>query len=83
MANRPDIIIRNRKEEMCILISVAIQMDRNVIQKKAENKYKSLCTEIQQMWNIKCMIPVVIGATKVVTSLEKKFGSYTRKSAVV
>jgi hypothetical protein len=30
-------------------------------------KYKSLCIEIQQMWNLKCtIIPVVIGTTEIV-----------------
>ena len=40
MANRPDIIIKNRKEKMCILINVAITADRNVIQKEAQKKVK-------------------------------------------
>jgi hypothetical protein len=50
-ANRPDTVIKNKKEKTCILIDVAIPADRNVTQKEAENKlkYKSLCIEIQQM----------------------------------
>ena len=32
-ANRPDIIIKNKKEETCILIDVAIPADRNVVRK--------------------------------------------------
>ena len=48
-ANRPDIIIKNKKEKTCTLIDVAIPADRNVVQKEVEKKlkYKSLCIEIQ------------------------------------
>ena len=42
-ANRPDIIIKNKKEKTCTPIDVVIPADRNVVQKKAEQelKYKS------------------------------------------
>jgi len=48
-SNRPDIIIKNKKEKTCTLIDVAIPTDRNVVQNEAENKlkHKSLCIEIQ------------------------------------
>jgi 23S rRNA pseudoU1915 N3-methylase RlmH len=75
-ANRPDIIIKNKKEKTCTLIDVAIPADRNVVQREAEKrlKCKSLCIEIKRMWNLKCtIIPVIIGATGIVTrSLRKK-----------
>jgi len=64
--NRTDIIIKNKKKETCILIDMAISTDRNVVRKEKQKKlkYKSLCTEIQQMWNLKCkIIRVMIGAT--------------------
>jgi hypothetical protein len=54
---------------------MAIPADRNVIQKEAEKKlkYKSLCTEIQQMWNMKyVIIPVVTGATGIISKGSKK-----------
>jgi hypothetical protein len=69
-ANRPDIIIKNKKEKVCTLIDVAIPADRNVVQKEAEKrfKYMRLCTEIQRMWNLKCtIVPVITGATAIVT----------------
>ena len=72
-ANRPDIIIKNKKEKTCT--HVAIPADRNVVQKEAEKKlkYKSLCIEIQRMWNLKCtIVPVIIGATGTVTRSLKK-----------
>jgi len=37
-ANRPDIITKNRKEKTCILIDVVRPADRDVTQKKAENR---------------------------------------------
>jgi hypothetical protein len=85
-ANRPDIIIKNKKEKKCTLIDVAIPADRNVVQKEAENKlkYKSLYREIQRMWNLKCtIIPVIIGAIRIVTrSLRKNLESVPRKHSI-
>ena len=74
-ANRPDIIIKNKKEKTCTLIDVAIPADRNAVQKEVEKKlkYKSLCIEIKQMWNLKCTnIPIIIGATGIVTRSSRK-----------
>jgi len=54
-ANRPDTIIKSKKEKTCTLIDVAIPADRNAVQKEAEKKlkYKSLSIEIKRMWNLK------------------------------
>ena len=48
---------------------MATPADRNVVQNEAEKKLiKSLCIEIQRLWNLKCtIIPVIIGATGIVT----------------
>ena len=85
-ANRPDIIIKNNKEKTCTLIDVAIPADRNVVQKEAENKlkYKSLCIEIQRMWNLKCTtVPVTVGATGIVTrSLKKNLETVPGKHSI-
>ena len=47
-ANRPVMIIKNKKEKTCTLINVAIPADRNVVQKEAEKnlKYKNLCIQV-------------------------------------
>jgi hypothetical protein len=69
-ANKPDIIIKNKKERTCTLIDVALPTDRNVMQKEVEKKlkYKRLGIEVQRMWNLECMVvPVIIGATGLVT----------------
>ena len=39
-ANRPHIIIKNKKEKTCTLIDVANPADRNVVQKEVEKKIK-------------------------------------------
>jgi hypothetical protein len=85
-ANRPDIIIKNKKQKTRTLIDVAIPADRNVVQKVAGKKlkYKSFCIEIQRMWNLKCtIIPVIIGATGIVTrSLRKNLEAVTGKHSI-
>jgi hypothetical protein len=58
-----------------IIIDVAIPTDRNVVQKEVEKKLKcrSLCIEIQRMWNLKStIIPVINGATGTVTRSLRK-----------
>ena len=85
-ANRPDIIIKNKKQKTCALIDVAIPADRNVVQKEAEKKlkYKSLCTELQRMWNLKCtIVPVIIEAPGIVTrSLKKNLETIPGKHSI-
>jgi hypothetical protein len=75
LANRPDIIIKNKKEN-CTLIDVSVPSDRNVTYKEAENKlkYKNACIEIRRMCNMKCcVIPVIIVATGTVTRGLRKY----------
>jgi len=70
-ANRPDVIIKNKKEKTYTLLPA----DSNVVQKEAEKtlKYKSLGIEIQRMSNLKCtIVPVIIGATGIVTKRLRK-----------
>jgi len=80
-------IIKNKKKEKtCTLIDVAIPADRNVVQKEAEKKlkYKSLCIEVQRMWNLKCtIIPVIIGASGIATrSLRKNLEAVPGKHSI-
>ena len=85
-ANRPDIIIKNKKEKTRTLIDVAIPADRNIVQKEKEKKlkHKSLCIEIQRMWNLKCtIIPVITGANGIVTrSLRKNLETVPGKHSI-
>ena len=85
-ANRPHIIIKNKKDKTCTLIHVAIPADRNVVQKEAEKKlkYNSLCIEIKQMWNLNCtIVPVITGANGIVTrSLRKNLEAVPVKHSI-
>ena len=67
--NKPDIIIKDKQQKICILIDMAIPSDRNTSVKVAEklSKYKDLEIEITKMWGLKTRtVPVVIGALGVV-----------------
>ena len=57
------------------IIIIIIIIDGHVVQKEAEKKlkYKSLCIQIQRMWNLKCtIVPVITGATGIVRRSVKK-----------
>jgi hypothetical protein len=46
-----------------------------------EAKIQELCIEIQRTWNLKCeILPVITGATGIVTKGLKEFGIHTRKN---
>ena len=85
-ANRPDIIIKNKKEKTCTLIDVAIPTYRNVVQMEAEKKlkYESLSIKTQLTWNLKrTIIPVITGATGIVTrSLKKNLEAVPGKHSI-
>ena len=71
MANRPDIVIKNRKEKTSVVMDVAIPADRKFMQKET-TKQMFMYREIQRMWNMKCVIiPVVTGDTGIVTKVLK------------
>jgi hypothetical protein len=76
--NKPDIKIGDNEKRTCMLIDVAISVDRNVIKKEAEKilKYKDLTIEIQRVWNVKTkVIPVIIGATGTISKSFRKYVS--------
>jgi hypothetical protein len=77
--NKPDITIHDNKKVTCLLIDVAILVERNVIKRGAEKilKYEDLITEIQRMWIVRVkVITLIIGATGTISkSLRKYLGN--------
>ena len=65
---------------------MAIPVDRNAVQKEVGKKlkYKSLCIEVQRIWNLKCtIVPVIIGATEIVTrNLRKNLETVPGKHSI-
>ena len=55
MANRPDIVLRNKKDKTCLLIDKTVPFDTNTSVKITEklNKYTDLEIEVEQMWGLK------------------------------
>ena len=75
-ANRPDIVVKNKKEKTCLLIDMSIPTERNTSLKTTEklSKYKDLEIEIQRMWGMKTTtIPVVIGALGLIKKGMEKY----------
>ena len=64
-ANKPDIVIKDKKENRCVIIDVAVPSESNTSIKVTEklSKYKDLEIEIARMWGMRTeTIPVIIGA---------------------
>ena len=64
-ANRPDIVIKDKKENKCIFIDMSVPSERNAANKETEklSKYKDLEIEVNKLWNMKTTtVPVIVGA---------------------
>ena len=70
MANRPDILLLNKKCKTAELIDVAVPLNANLQKTYAEkiNKYVDLAEEIKELWHLKKVTirPLVISATGIV-----------------
>ena len=62
-ANRPDICLRNKKTNTCLLIDISCPADGNIAKKHAENlaKYSDLRVERSRVWHCRTLVvPVVL-----------------------
>ena len=75
--NRPDVCLRNKKTNTCLLIDISCPADGNIGKKHAEKlaKYSDLRVEISRMWHCRTLVvPVVLGVLGTVP------GHYSRSS---
>ena len=75
-ANKPDIIVKDKKEKRCMIIDMAVPSEYNTSVKVTEklSKYKDLEIEISRMWGMKTeTIPVVIGSLGLMKKGLEKF----------
>ena len=79
-ARRPDIVVIDKKERVCLIVDIAVPSDRRVEEKEQEKveKYQDLKREIGRMWEILevQLVPVVIGA---LGSVSKGFDKWIEK----
>ena len=64
-ANRPDIVIRDKKKQETLLLDISVPSDQNTSIKTYEklSKYKDLEIELERCWKNKVKtIPIIIGA---------------------
>ena len=70
-ANRPDVVVRDKKNKKVWILDVACPSDVNVVRKESEkiNKYCGLKAELGKMWRADVVIiPVVIGSLGTVSN---------------
>jgi hypothetical protein len=69
-ANRPDIVVYDKRMKRVTLIDIAVPLDRNVQSTFSAKitKYHDLAEELKQMWHLEDVriLPVVISATGIV-----------------
>ena len=78
-ANRPDIVLKNKKDKICLLIDMTVSLDTNTSVKATQKftKYKDLEIEVERMWGLKTTtVPVVMGA---LGTIKKDMENYTNK----
>ena len=77
--NRPDIVLKNKKDKTCLLIDMTTPLDTNTLFKTTEKltKYNDLEIEVERMWGLKITtVPVVMGA---LGTIKRDMESYSNK----
>ena len=71
-ANRPDAMLHDKTEKICLLVDIALPDDPNFHTTESEelSKYKNQDIAVSRMWRVRTnTVPVIIGALGTVTKI--------------
>ena len=81
-AQRPDLVVVNKKERDCKIIDVAVPGDGRIEEKEKDKteKYQDLGRELQKIWNVKAkIITLVVGS---LGAIPKQFGNRLKQIGI-
>ena len=64
-AQKPDLVLVDKKKKICQMIDFAVPRDSRIEEKEKDKieKYQELGRELQKIWNVKVkIIPLVVGS---------------------
>ena len=81
-AQRPDLVVVDKKDRSCKIIDFAVPRDSRIEEKEKEKieKYQELGRELQKIWNVKVkIIPLVVGS---LGAIPKQFGNTLKQIGI-
>ena len=81
-AQRPDLVVVDKKERSCKIIDFAVPGDSRIEEKEKYKieKYQNLGRELQKIWNVKVkIIPLVVGS---LGGIPKQFGNRLKEIGI-
>ena len=81
-AQRPDLLLVDKKERICKLIDFPVAGDSRIEKKEKDKteKYQDLGRELQKVWNVKVrIITLVVGS---LGTIPKQFGSRLKQIGI-
>ena len=81
-AQRPDLVVVDKKERICKIIDFVVPGDSRIEEKEKYKieKYQDLGRELQKIWNVKMnIIPLVVGS---LGAIPKQFGNRLKEIGI-
>ena len=80
-AQRPDLVVNDKKGRSCKIIDFAVPGDSRIEEKEKDKieKYQDLGRELQKIWNVKVKIILVVGS---LGAIPKQFGNRLKQIGI-